>query len=346
MILTDEMLAAAFQCRKLALWDLLSDGDVFAFRLSDGETGYCCLMGQGGEHYAVGFYRGQKGFSTYLKTIELAEQQLSPVEMCELIYTFDCINCDFSSASIMVDGVKKIIRRFADAHGLKIQRPNGWPDFVRHQPGAGQRCITSEADARDIVEALNAVCALGKMLEEKNPVELGFDEKGNYPTIKGGKTVPYLVPDKEGTYNLQTTRLPALQPDIYFEPKFVNDLQVFALKKLSASDTLQMKFLHMPVSEDSEEIPLVLICRSIDNEMFFPIFVQGHLDDNQEKLLSALADALIDSDSRPHAIEVEDAQTEALLKHFCSRCGIRLLRMKKLPELNDACCFMLGSMMM
>lgn len=62
MILTDEMLAVAFRYRSTNLWELLSDSDVFAFRLSDGETGYCSVMGFGGEHFALVFYRGKRAF--------------------------------------------------------------------------------------------------------------------------------------------------------------------------------------------------------------------------------------------------------------------------------------------
>lgn len=46
---------------------------VFAFQQSDGETGYCCVMGSAGEHLALGFYRGAKVFSTYLKTINTGD---------------------------------------------------------------------------------------------------------------------------------------------------------------------------------------------------------------------------------------------------------------------------------
>ncbi len=35
MILTDDMLAVAFQYRDTELWNILTDSDVFAFRLSD-----------------------------------------------------------------------------------------------------------------------------------------------------------------------------------------------------------------------------------------------------------------------------------------------------------------------
>ena len=118
MILVDDMLAVAFQYRDTELWKELTDSDVFAFRLSDGETGYCCVMGNAGEHLALGFYRGRKGFTTYLKTISLGNAHLSEIEMFEMTTTFDCINCDFMQASDMDVKTKKIIRNYADAHKL------------------------------------------------------------------------------------------------------------------------------------------------------------------------------------------------------------------------------------
>lgn len=127
MILVDDMLAVAFQYRDTELWKELTDSDVFAFRLSDGETGYCCVMGNAGEHLALGFYRGRKGFTTYLKTISLGNAHLSEIEMFEMTTTLDCINCDFMQASDMDVKTKKIIRNYADAHKLKIRRSKGWP---------------------------------------------------------------------------------------------------------------------------------------------------------------------------------------------------------------------------
>lgn len=56
MILTNEMLEAALRFRSICLWEELTDSDVFAFRLSDGETGYCSVMGNAGEHFSLGFY--------------------------------------------------------------------------------------------------------------------------------------------------------------------------------------------------------------------------------------------------------------------------------------------------
>ena len=62
MILTDSMLDAAFRFRETEAWKTLDDSNVFAVRLSDGQTVYCSIMGNGGEHHSLGIYIGENGF--------------------------------------------------------------------------------------------------------------------------------------------------------------------------------------------------------------------------------------------------------------------------------------------
>ena len=351
MILIDDMLAAAFQYRDTELWKELTDSDVFAFRLSDGETGYCCVMGNAGEHLALGFYRGRKGFTTYLKTISLGNEHLSGIEMFEMTTTFDCINCDFMQASDMDVKTKKIVRNYADAHKLKIRRSKGWPDFTRHQPGKMQYGITRMEDARDIVEALHAAIAVAAKVTSSDFARLGFDINGHYPTAKGGKSVPYLIPNADGTYDWHTTQLPAFLPDECVAPKFANDILAGEMKKLPVSGILQMKYFHMPMPVDAGEdeapyLPVALLCLETVNELLFPVFAQDVSNDNSEELLLGLVNALRKRGDKPRAIEVEDNKTELLLKDFWSRCGIRLSRKKELPEINNACFFLFSNFMM
>lgn len=350
MILTDDMLAAAFQYRDTELWKILTDSDVFAFRLSDGETGYCCVMGNGGEHLALGFYRGQKGFTSYLKSLGFDSMQLSEIDMIEMAATFDCINCDFMQASAMQDKTKKLIRNYADAHGLKVRRPKGWPDFTRHQPFKVPSGITCEKDAADIVEALRAAIAVAGELTRRSLVELGFDEKGGYPTTDGGKPVPYLVPNAEGTCDWGMIELPAFLPDEWPAPEFTNDILIRKVKKLRTSGTLQVKLIHMPTPMDDAAdgipfLPSVLLCLDDGEERLFPVFCMEDGEEAPRQMLVEFADDLCCLDCKPGTIEVEDGRTESLLKDFCDRCGIRLSRKEELPVLEDACSFLLGNFM-
>lgn len=350
MILTDDMLAVAFQYRDTELWNILTDSDVFAFRLSDGETGYCCVMGNGGEHLALGFYRGQKGFASYLKSLGFGSMRLSEVDMLEMAATFDCINCDFIQASAVQNKTKKIIRDYVNAHGLKVRRPKGWPDFTRHLPFKVPLGITCEKDAADIVEALRAAIAVAGELACRSLTELGFDEKGDYPTMEGGKPVPYLVPNAEGTYDWGMIELPALLPDEWPAPEFTNDILIRRVKKLRTSGTLQMKLIHMPapVDESADGIPFlpsVVLCLDAGEDGLFPVFCMEDGEEAPRQMLVELVDNLCRLDNKPDMIEVEDGRTESLLKDFCDRCGIRLSRKEELSELEDACSFLIANFM-
>lgn len=350
MILTDEMLALAFKYRAAELWSVLSDSDIFAFRLSDGETGYCCVMGFAGEHAALGFYRGEKGFSSYLKTLQMGSDELSHQELMEAATCLDYTNCDFMQAADMDENVKRRVRLYAKENGLKIPRKNGWPDFVCYRTGKLPHAIEMESDARDIKEALEAALAVAAQLQVCDPIELGFDEKGDYPTWKGGKEVPYLIPDGRGAYEWSRTRLPAIQKDSYLSPLFPSDLTVSALKKLPAGGNLMVRFLFspMPVKDEADEIPYLpglLLCVDEATEFVFPVVSPSCFVDHPEPLLLSLADAFTSQGVRPSAIWVADDRTAALLKDFCKRCGIPLQKKSSLPLLDEAYEFLLASMM-
>lgn len=339
MIITNEMLAAAFQYRDTEIWKILADNDLFAFRLSDGETGYCSIMGQGGEYLALGFYRGQKGFATYLKGLTMMEG--SEYETFETVITFDCINCDFMSASNLDNKSKKIIREYADANGLKIRRPKGWPDFTRHQPGKMQYGITREEDARDITEALHAALAVVEKVMTEDLASLGFSVKAAYPTMEGGKSVPYLIPKGDGTYEWSTTKLPAFVPDEYEVVKFDDDVLAHAMKALPASGTLQMRLIHIPTllggSEDEAPFfPTVLLCVEAETGDVFPVTSVENVEENSMQMLVQLARFFSKGGVKPQKIEVEDARTKSFLKDFCQRSGIVLSCKRTLPELFDA----------
>ena len=55
---SEAMNALAFRFRKAKLWNKLLDDELFAVQLSDGEIGYCCVMGQLGEHLSLALYVG------------------------------------------------------------------------------------------------------------------------------------------------------------------------------------------------------------------------------------------------------------------------------------------------
>lgn len=242
--------------------------------------------------------------------------------------TIDCINCDFMNAADINPKDKKIIKTFAETNALKIPRPYGWPEFVRFHPYKMQWHITDKPDEQAITEALLAATYITNLVKEKNHEEVGFEFTETYPTEKGGKTVPYLIPQADGSYQLSTTKLPALCKDIYPKALFENDVLSHRVKNLQSSGTLQCQFIHIPTPINAENdmppvYPALLLCVDSSNGCIIPVPVTEYLD-NSKQLLSDFANTLCSSFGHPSKIFVRDDLTKNLLEDFCHKCHIDL----------------------
>ncbi|MCR5077113.1 MAG: hypothetical protein K6A82_03640 [Prevotella sp.] len=339
MILTDKMLSLALDVREAQPWKLIDDSCLFAIRLSSGETGYICVMGNGGEHFAIGLYIGQQGFSDYLTSLKLEGE--SQTEMMEKAMSFDYIMCDFENASEIEPETKKRIKAYTDTNGRKIRRPKGWPDFTRHSPYKALFPITDEKDAQAITEALQAVLALSGKLHETPAETLGFDPKRRYPTTQGGKTVPLLTPANDGCFEFGTTVLPPMIQNKHEMIPFTNDILAHTLSTQPKGGAIACKFFHLPqpVNNGQEEVPYLMPLILLLNEangMVFPIMPTEDNPGNLNYLLTNLAQTFTEQKKAPTEIVVTEQQTQALLKDFCRRCGIRLTLTAPISELEEA----------
>lgn len=331
-ILTEEMLQAAFDFRAAEPWKELTDSDVFAFQLTSGDIGYIVVMGHGSEHYALGLYVGALEFRSYLLSLAMNDMETDDIQ--EAAMTFNCVNCNFMAAADMKKDDKKRIRAFATAHNLKIPRQHGWPDFTRHTPYRMQWGITDERDARNITEALRAAIYMGRLVAGKSYDEIGFDPMGRYPDHKGGKKVPLLVPQADGSYTLKTTPLPPFTELEYPYVAFGNDILSSRVAGLPSDGGLACQLTNVPAPMKGESevpyFPTMLFCVTERSGMAMPFFTGE--EEPESSALTQLANHFIGIGRRPSHITISTPRTEALLRDFCKRCGIKLVVKKKMPR--------------
>lgn len=339
MILTEKMLSLAFDVREVQPWKLIDDSCLFAVKLSSGEIGYICVMGNAGEHFGIGLYIGQKGFSSYLKSIHSTED--SRVELAERLMSFDYLCCNFENAVEISSENKKLIRAHVETYDRKIRRSKGWPVFLRYSPYKAISSITEEADVLAMVEALQAVLAMARKLNETDDETLGFDPNRKYPTIKGGKKVPLLTPNTNGSFDFGMTELPAQIKDEFKPTPFLNDILVHAVSMLPQGERISCKYYHLPLTNGDQlgEVPSlipVILCVSQETGMIYPIMPSEGTICDENHLLAHLANTFISKKQRPMEIFVSEKRTQAMFHDFCKRCGIKLCFLPHNPQLDEA----------
>lgn len=333
----EDLIAVALQFRMQKLWEDLDDSMIFGVRLPDGETGYCCVMGNGGQHYALGLYKGVTGFSTYMNSVNRAPG----ADTFEMFLTYDCLNCDYENASVsnLTSAQKKLIRTVANERQIKMCRPNGYPEFIRYDRGF----IRTELNVDEIADlgiALKAGIEVASRVKGMTLAELGklgFAEDGYYPSSAGGDRIPMLEMQEDGSFKWSVTVTPKVQDASFSAPLFTNVLAAGRLKTMHPVGAFQCKVMHMQAPVKNKEgvfYPLLIILVN-DEGMMFPVMQKSEDPHSEEELLNQLAFTLISMEVYPESFLVDDGFSEVFLGDFCKKTKIKLKNVGYLPELAE-----------
>ncbi|WP_150275670.1 DUF7309 domain-containing protein [Paenibacillus tepidiphilus] len=117
--------AAAAAFKKLACWEWMTNSDIFGVQNPDnGEIGYCCIMGNGGEMYGMAVYPGTKGLEVLLRML----QGIMPSDP---LRTQHCLMLSFDDRDELYPEEYQQLK----ALGLSFRGRNAWPTFRLYEPG-------------------------------------------------------------------------------------------------------------------------------------------------------------------------------------------------------------------
>lgn len=342
MSMRERLIQLAFEFRETRLWEVLADNDIFAVLLRSGETAYCSVMGQAGEHHGLGLYVGA-GWNSYLNFARLAGCTRR-VEMGQIIAQIDCFNCDFSPAGLIQPSEQKDeIKAYAKAHGLKSTRGVGLPDFVRYSPNMVPGPYASESDMDAMEEALSAAIFVAKHLAKlKAFPAMGFTMEGIHPSDSPGQKIPLLSPLGKGSFELSTTVLPGRTPDTASAVTFDRPELTMQISMLPVRSNLECRFITVdvaPIAEPDRRPYFPTLLLIVDGNTGFVTMpkIGGAYDETTPaQSVEDLALRIIGNGTRPGTIFVEDDTTHAMLQDFCTRTGIKLRRVSRLKHLEEA----------
>lgn len=119
---------AAIDFKRLACWEWIYGDDIFGVVDPEtGETAYCCIMGNGGEHFAVAGYLGPEGLSGILGMLS---GEIDP-DSSDAMFIQKCLMCSFEDRAFLEAEDLRTIKEL----GFKFRGRNEWPLFRHHEPG-------------------------------------------------------------------------------------------------------------------------------------------------------------------------------------------------------------------
>lgn len=331
---TERMYDLAFQFKEGKLWKLLYDNELFAVQLSDGEIGYCSVMGMLGEHLALGLYVGDEGYLNLRALCERDFASLDEIEKVKMITSQNCLQCSFENRDSLSPEELDEARAYARAHGRSFRGKCAFPQFTKYRPGRYPWHYDSERDERRICEALSAAIELRMLLMQHNKEELGL-----CPMDEGPAEIP-LLRFEDGAWKLERTPLPEVEISLP-EPVFVNEVLAMRIRRKKRHGSWQCATLRVPEpvqnevgSDEVPFYPLVLVCLDEETGLLLePVMTDG---EDPAEIMNGFAKLIAEAEAAPQTIRCADDLCFALLKDLCAKTGIQIERADGLDEVREA----------
>ena len=333
-MIIDSLFEAAFAYKKTRLWNEMWDDEIFAVKFSDGETGYCSVMGAAKDLIALGIYIGAEGFQSYRK-LSMAMTMESELKFREYTMCQDCLQLAFENKSELIKEEIEEVRRYTRKHGIRLSGKASYPQFLKYRPYYIPWPIEDEKEQERLREAAEAAIELSRLLKLHTKEEIGFSHFEDDP-----KTVPML--ERRGKeYILKSADLPPVVTETYPTPQMVDDFTAAKIKKMRKSGSWECEVTRMPRPAQENEgdvpyFPATVLAADFDTQFIVPVYSTFHYDENPDELLAFFAEAIITYDSCPATVSVRDVRTYALLQEFCESMGIDIRIDACLPALDDA----------
>lgn len=311
---------AAREFQKLECWDWMWDSDVFGVQNPEtDETGYCCVMGMLGQHFALGVHLGTEGLEGYLR-LQSRERLPHP----DFLFTQKLLMASFENREILEKQDLRIIKEL----GLTCRGRHSWPLFRSYLPGYVPWFLTSD-EAVYLTLALNQ--AIDVCLRLKDDPEL----------LNGATENHYLVRafQKKEEKWVDTWAVPPLvekQPMIVC----VNENRLKKIKKISIQrpTVWEVDYFYSPeaVREKKERpwYPYIVLWVDRYTRLIPHIYIARPTDFASEFVEQFLA--LFEKlEIVPREIFVKKEEIYRLLEPITSQLGIALKRAKKLSVMEE-----------
>lgn len=332
---SDKLYELAFRYKKMKLWKVLDEGQLFAIKLSDGRIGYVSVMGAAGEHCALALYPGEEGFSSFRSLSMEDPSAKTSRELREHVLQQTCLQCSFEGKDQISEEEREEVKQYARGHGIRISGKNAYPHFFKCRPNRLPWHLQNGQDVDNLCTALAAALEIALRLAEQTPQELGMGSV--YDDVKEVPLMEY----NGSSWEWSRTELPQEKPREFPAPDVINQIALASLKKAKRSGIWECGIIQFPqpVQNGAEEAPffpsILLVVESSSGYILHVDTVEDY-DENPEGLVNAFVEALLRENIRPIKLKVRDQRTYSFAKALCDKLKIGISIEEDMPALDEA----------
>lgn len=189
-----KLLEAAAEFNRISPWTWMDDSLFFGIKAPESrETNYCCIMGRGGEHFALAVYRGTEGLHSYIAL----RDGINGTDLFTTYHSQHCLMASFEDR----EGLDKADMEIIRASGLKFRGKKQWPQFRSLRPRMVPWYLEAE-EADTLTYALAAAAAASLLVKDNQQMLFGKTEE----------EIPVFSFGKDGSLIHSFTQVPAYAP--------------------------------------------------------------------------------------------------------------------------------------
>lgn len=318
--------AAAVAVKELAPWRFMRETDIFGVQNpEDGTLGFVSVMGQLGEHCAIGVYLGSEGLYGFL---DLTQQDSPPT--VQQIFEIPQLQASFEDRGLLRKDEIETVRKL----GLRFRGRGAWPHLRSFRPGF-MPWILEPGEVRFLACALEQLTDVAPRYRRTPDLLAPRSLSDFLVRVPSGKAPAYTWQDKIMHIDL---------PEPVQIPMRVGGASMSKVRQLPRSETsLEIDLVALPATIQEKGgrpfYPYALLAVDCGAGMILLgdlMHVRSTIQEMWGRVPENLVDQLVKSGFLPRSLRIRSDLLMGLLRPLAEDLDFTLVRADVLPGLDEA----------
>lgn len=330
-MISDETYKLIFEFKKLALWNLLRNSQIFSLKLKNNKTVYCSVSGSDEALLGISIFVGEEGLNSLLKIIQNSDN-FTKTELFHFPYSLNYYKLEFVDKNSMPEEIFEEIQEFTRKNKISMREKFSYPRFTILKENYVGWPFIDEKEELLYQEVLEKIILIQK--------KIGF-EKIQIEDLTSHFMIPLFAFDNEIIF-MENIKIPNSLPINYKFDINLPEKIVEQIKHSKKNGYLNTELVMSPQwirknPKDKNEIPQFpfFFSAMTSTKKLLEVSMFADYEKNASNMLVNFAQAMIAENFFPSRIYVRDQKTYYLLQEFCEKTEIKIVRKKLIPIIDE-----------